>query len=264
MTNPLAFSTLGCPTWNLDQILAAAQEYGYDAVELRGYLDTLDLPLADPFTLQQRAETRTRFADAGIAICCVSSSGVVTQGNSDHVRSHVALAHDLGSPLVRVFGGAVSADLPADAAFARAVENLHTFGDIAQDAGVRIVLETHDSFSTGKSVAALLTATDHPAVQSLWDLHHPYRQGESPENTHRHLSATLAHVHIKDSKPGEGYTLLGKGDIPVFPMLDQILAAGYTGAISLEWEKRWHPDILEPEIAFPQYAWAIRSYIKGS
>lgn len=261
-TNPLAFSTLGCPAWDLDRILGAAHEYGYDAVELRGYQAEMDLPEAAPFTPPNRAATRRRFEEAGIAICCISSSGVVAQANVDHVRAHAELARDLGCPLVRVFGGKLPDDTPQDEALARAAENLRAFGDAAQDAGVRIVLETHDSFSTGATVAELLSRASHPAVASLWDLHHPYRQGESPEETYQHLASTLAHVHIKDGKAG-AYTLLGEGDVPLFPMLDLVLNGGYTGAISLEWEKRWHPEIPDPEIAFPQYAQTLRAYLNS-
>ena len=263
MQNPIAFSTLGCPGWDLDRILSAAEEYGYDAVELRGYLESMDLPLAEPFTPERRAETRKRFEDAGIALCCVSSSGVVTKGNLDHVRSHVELAAALGCPIVRIFGGAMDKELSPEHAFARAVASLREFGDAAQAEGVRLVLETHDSFSTGKSVSGLIAAAAHPAVQSLWDLHHPFRQGEAIEATAAYLLPTLGHTHVKDSRPDGAYCLLGEGDIPTFPMLDLILDAGYTGAISLEWEKRWHPEIAEPEVAFPQYARGLRAYLDG-
>ncbi len=263
MPNPIAFSTLGCPAWDLDRVLAAAREYGYDAVELRGYGESMDLPVAEPFLPERRAETRRRFEEAGVAVCCVSSSGVVTKGNTDHVRAHAELARALGCPTVRVFGGALNADLPLADAFARAVDSLREFGDAAQAEGVEIVLETHDSFSVGKRVAELIAAAAHPAVRSLWDLHHPYREGEPIGATAAYLLPTLSHIHIKDSLPGGGYCLLGEGDIPIFPMLDLILAGGYQGAISLEWEKRWHPEIAEPDVAFPQYAHALRAYLNA-
>lgn len=253
--NVLAFSTLGCPDWDLDQILRAASEYGYGAVELRGYQAEMDLPKAEPFTPENRSVTRQRFTDMGIGVCCVSSSGIVAQGNLDHVKAHCTLASDLGCPYVRVFGGRPES-------LAVAVENLRAFGDAAQEAGVALVLETHDDFSTGASVASLLAEAAHPAVFSLWDLHHPYRQGEAIEETHRLMAPTLRHVHVKDGLPGT-YTLLGEGDIPLFPMLDLILGAGYTGPISLEWEKRWKPEIAAPEVAFPQYAKALQAYLKG-
>lgn len=260
MPNLLAFSTLGCPSWNLDRIIFAATEYGYDAVELRGYQSEMDLPKAIPFTTEQRTETRTRFADAGITVCCVSSSGVVTQGNLEHVRDHAALARALDCPFVRVFGGSLETDIPRGDALAKAAENLRTFGDAAEAEGVRIVLETHDAFSTGQAVSELLALADHPAVFALWDLHHPYHENEPFAETCRYLAPSLAHLHIKDGKEGV-YTLLGDGDVPLFPMLDLVLGGGYTGPISLEWEKRWHPEIPDPEIAFPQYARAVRSYL---
>ena len=257
--NLLAFSTLGCPSWDLDRIISGATEYGYEAVELRGYLGDMDLPKAAPFTLENRAGTLARFTDAGISVCCVSSSGVVAQGNVEHVRSHAALARALKCPHVRVFGGDLDSELPHDAALVKAAETLRLFGDAAESEGVRIILETHDAFSTGQSVAELLTLADHSAVSSLWDLHHPYRQNEPFGDTFAYLAPTLAHTHIKDSKDGV-YTLLGDGDVPLFPMLDLLLTDGYTGPISLEWEKRWHPEILDPEVAFPQYAKAVREY----
>ena len=36
-------------------------------------------------------------------------------------------------------------------------------------------------------------------------------------------------------------------------MLGLLAAGGYQGWISVEWEKRWHPEIEEPEVALPQH-----------
>jgi hypothetical protein len=30
----------------------------------------------------------------------------------------------------------------------------------------------------------------------------------------------------------------------------------------VEWEKKWHPEIAEPEVAFPQYMHVLRSYLQ--
>ncbi|MBV9864938.1 MAG: sugar phosphate isomerase/epimerase [Abitibacteriaceae bacterium] len=259
--NPLAFSTLACPTWTFDRILQAAQEYGYQALELRGLQDEMDLPYAEPFTSANRNATRQRVEDAGLSICCVSSSGIVANANLDHVKRHAELAHDLGCPIVRVFGGKLPEELPHAEAVSNAAATLRSFGDAAQEAHVSIVLETHDSFSKGEQVAELLNATQHPAVFSLWDLHHPYRQGETPETTYNYLKSSLRYVHVKDSKDGV-YTLMGEGDVPLEPMLKLVLDGGYTGPLSVEWEKRWHPTIADPETALPQYAKALRAYME--
>jgi sugar phosphate isomerase/epimerase len=79
--------------------------------------------------------------------------------------------------------------------------------------------------------------------------------------TFEFLKSTVRHVHVKDGLAATGYTLLGDGDIPLFPMLDLLLDAGYSGPISLEWEKRWARHLPEPEVAFPNYARGLRAYL---
>ena len=39
----LAFSTLGCPNWSVEQVVEAAVQLGYDGVEVRGLRGNLDL-----------------------------------------------------------------------------------------------------------------------------------------------------------------------------------------------------------------------------
>ena len=46
----IGFTTLGCPGWDLDTICARASEYGFDGVDFRGLLDTLDITLLSAFT----------------------------------------------------------------------------------------------------------------------------------------------------------------------------------------------------------------------
>jgi len=43
------------------------------------------------------------------------------------------------------------------------------------------------------------------------------------------------------------------------PILRRI---GYKGYYCFEWEKVWHPDLLEPEVAFPDYVRVVSEYLK--
>jgi sugar phosphate isomerase/epimerase len=126
---------------------------------------------------------------------------------------------------------------------------------------VTVVLETHDAFSTGSQVGALLRRADHPAVGALWDLHHPYREGEAPEETVQVLAPFLRHTHVKDSRDGR-YALMGEGDVPLGAMIRLLRARDYDGWISVEWEKRWHPEIADPEEVLPQYARGLRELMR--
>jgi sugar phosphate isomerase/epimerase len=56
-------------------------------------------------------------------------------------------------------------------------------------------------------------------------------------------------------------TLLGGGDLPVPSILSTLHNRNYNGWLSVEWEKKWHPEIAEPEIAIPQDAEVLRKYL---
>ena len=80
------------------------------------------------------------------------------------------------------------------------------------------------------------------------------------------LAPFVKHTHLKDSKPegtGIRYVLTGAGTVPVRETVNILARAGYKGFDCFEWEKRWHPEIEEPEIALPQYAETMTRYPGG-
>jgi hypothetical protein len=55
--------------------------------------------------------------------------------------------------------------------------------------------------------------------------------------------------------------LTGTGEVPVERQIVALAKTGYAGYYSFEWEKRWHPEIEEPEVAFAQFATVARGYL---
>jgi len=267
----ISVSTLGCPDWTLDQIASRLPGYGYDGVELRGLGPDLDVTQAPAFNTEAAASrTRRTLEDAGLVVCGLDSSctlaapeGAARTATLDEGRRMIDLAALLGAPTVRVFGGALPDGEARSSGVARAANGLVDLGEYTarQTADVSVVLETHDAFSTGAQVAEVLRQASHPRVGVLWDLHHPYRQGEMPQETFAELGAYVKMTHVKDSRPHGTYCLLGDGDIPVQTMLGLLHGGGYDGWLSLEWEKRWIPALADPEIAFPQYAARLGEYL---
>jgi len=267
----LGVTTLGCPDWTLEQILTRLPQYGYQGVELRGLGSDLELTETPDFTtLTGRRETRRRFADAGLEICAVDSSARFADTESEAqaknlkmAQQAIELANALGASSVRVFGGSIPEGENRAEVVARVADSLRQLGEFAarETRNVTVVLETHDSFSTGAQAAEVLALTAHPRVAALWDLHHPFRQGETPGETISALRPYVRMTHLKDSNPGGTYCLLGEGDVPIMEMLRLLSAAGYDGYLNLEWEKRWLPQLAEPEIAFPQYSRVLRDYL---
>ena len=43
--------------------------------------------------------------------------------------------------------------------------------------------------------------------------------------------------------------------------INTLIDSGFAVAKSFEWEKRWHPEIEDPEIAIPHYAKVMREYL---
>ena len=46
---------------------------------------------------------------------------------------------------------------------------------------------------------------------------------------------------------------MGYGDVPIFDAVELLKAKGYDGYLTLEWVKRWNPDLQEPGIVFAHY-----------
>jgi len=89
-------------------------------------------------------------------------------------------------------------------------------------------------------------------------------QERNPADTYAKLGKWVRHTHLKDSKP-EGadrrYVLVGAGEVPVREQVRVLAGAGYKGFYCFEWEKKWHPEIEEPEVAFPHYAKTVGEYL---
>lgn len=252
----LAFSTLGCAEWGIEQILEAARANGYHGVELRHYKGSLDLPKALADVAGGPTGFRRQFEDAGVEVCCVDTSLVLTDTKStasDGIPL-LDLALELGAPFIRVFGGDVPEGESREDCMKRSAEKMRLLGKLAAERGLRTVLETHDAFSTGAQVAELLDVAGDEGTGALWDLHHPVRMGEPVEETARLLVSRTYHTHVKDSIQGGGHTLLGEGDIPLRDLIGALHRAGYHDYLSLEWERAWHPEMQAPEVAFPQAA----------
>ena len=270
----LSFSTLGCPAWTLRQIVENATRMGYSAVDLRGLLEHVDVNKRSEFTTDL-SETRQLFDDNGIAISGVAIGAryaVVDAAEKeeqfDETRRNLELACKLDTHILRVYGGRIPKGHTIDSIMPIVAENLREMADEAEQYDVTLAVETHDDWTNSNVFARLMAEVNHPRVRALWDLHHPFRaNGEPAEVTYKNLAPYVVSVHVKDSIPTpEGpepqqYGLIGAGDVPLKQMLDMLVAGGYDGYAILESEKRWTPNLLEPEVLFPQYVAKMKEWL---
>lgn len=256
----LSFSSLGCPNWDIKTIVEFAKRYKYDGVELRGAGRT---HISPEISILEKREIKSIFEDNGIEICCISaytrfSSPIKEEreSNIDTLVRYCELAKEMGAPIVRSFIGDIPDGVTESEWTDYIPEALHTVGEKIKGLGVDVVIETHDYFSRGELVARLIEKSKSENIKALWDVLHPYRNGEEPEKTLDHLRNYLRHIHIKDAKMvGRDWRLVlpGDGDIPLLKIISLLKGIGYNGYLSFEWEKMWHPEIEEPEVAFLRY-----------
>lgn len=266
---PLAFSTLGCPKWEFHKILEFAVQHGFTGIELRGLEGNLDLP-AHPILAPDRIEQTKRDIQASkLKIACVSSSANLYVAEAAKraqelrdARRFIDLAATLGSPCVRVFGGKDEADgsLAPDAATrTRVAAGLRELGEYAGPRKVTVILESHDHFTSSGTLKDVLNQASSENVGLLWDAYHTFADGnEDPDLTVRELGKWIRHTHLKDSADKhEHYVLTGRGTIPIERQISALRATGYKGFFCFEWEKLWHPDLAEPEIAIADFSHVV-------
>jgi len=85
---------------------------------------------------------------------------------------------------------------------------------------------------------------------------------EPPTDVYNKLKKYIYHVYVKYAKwinRKEQYTLLGSGEGPVKEAIQLLVKEKFMGFCSFEWEKMWHPEIEEPEIALAHYPGAIKN-----
>ncbi|MCE6996111.1 sugar phosphate isomerase/epimerase [Saccharothrix sp. S26] len=233
----LAVSTLGAPGVPLRDSARVAAEHGCDGLEIRVHPDeevSLGMPPA------RAARVREQVADAGLEIACLAGYPKVCGPGPvvDELRALVDLAALLGAPAVRVFPGG-----PTAGDDGRAAEHLATVLPDLRAAGVRLLVETHDSHPTGAAALRLVEPFGDPEhVAVLWDAVHPWRAGERPAETRSTLADYLAYFQLKDVTTTDPTPVPpGEGDVPLGEC--GRLLADWSGWVSLEWERAWYPTI---------------------
>jgi sugar phosphate isomerase/epimerase len=277
---PIAFSTLGCPAWSWKQILEQADTLGYAALELRGVAGEMDLPKVPELQGTRLKETLKDLDALGIVISDLGASThmheqapAARQAQFDDGRRFIDLAKALGVKYVRMFGDKMPEGESRGDVITRITEGFQTMAEYAKPAGVVVLIESHGDFTNSKDLVQIIEGVHADAFRLLWDAHHTFVAGkEQPADTWKALGTWVRHTHLKDSvqKPGttgvldRQYVLTGKGDVPVKEQVHVLAKAGYKGFYCFEWEKKWHPEIEEPEVAFPHYAKTMTEYLTAA
>jgi len=255
----------------MEQIIEMAVKNKYHGIEIRTVSSTVEISTLEAFKGSGLTETDKKIKDSGLEVACIGTGVNFCTASKEHqekalesakVSMHIANALDC--KYIRTFGGPV----PTTQGFIESLkwtwEGYQKLCEMAESMGVLPLLETHDDFSTSARVKEVIDGIESRQIGVVWDIVHSVRFGESPQDTYDTLKDYIRHVHVKDaldfSPKHADFPLTGEGKIPIAECIALLKAGGYDGYLSFEWEKFWHPEIPEPEIAIPHYANVMLKY----
>lgn len=270
----IGFSTLACPAWTLDRVLDTAVQLGFDGIELR-FIESDDRLWQRPeFTGSGLRQTRRRLRDAGMPVCCVDTScffhhpeGGLRQASLEMGRGMIELAAELGAPGIRVFGDRVQPGADRAETVKWIAEGVRTLASHGGPYGVETWLETHGDFARAADTKEILQAAGAENTGAIWDPLNSFSEfGEDPAAGLAVWLPGLRHAHIKDARQAGSLwepVLMGTGDFPATRVVDLLRQHDYRGFVSFEWEKRWHAQIPEPEVALPHFMQWMRAALEA-
>jgi sugar phosphate isomerase/epimerase len=249
------FSTLGCPEFSLEEACKLAAEFQLDALELRSLWGRVDLPQCAAELGISPDQARALLSRFHLRVPVAGSSFKLV-GNDVASRAdfldYCRWAESWHIPNVRVFGGGTWGQPLGESDYGHAVETVTWWRREKKDRGWKLEmwLETHDAFSASAPCCELMRRLAEP-LGIIWDSHHTWRLGEEKSSASwARLGQWIRHVHIKDSidKPSARhpytYVLPGEGQAPLAEIIGTLRDHHFSGIVSLEWERLWHPYLL--------------------
>lgn len=230
----LCFSTLPCMDYTPEQLKEVCEKYGMSGVEVRysenGFVYSREMNIVN----------------VGTSLCFLGyDEGRILEGKK--ILDEIA---ETNIRAIRVFLGNFAVYFTTskkEVDYSGIVCALQELADYTEK---EIWVETHNEFARGRVLQMLLKDVNRENVKIIWDIMHPWEDGEKPSETIGYIGDKIAHVHIKDGKRSDDplkhdldYTLLGEGELPVKEIITTLLANGYTGYFSLEWESLWRKEI---------------------
>ncbi len=256
----LSFSTLGCPRWTFNEVIATAKDLGFNGVEIRGIGDKINALEILEFSEENIGATVEKIKSTGLVIPSLTSGATLAvrdraQESFFEACDYIDLAQALGVKYVRVMGTGEPHITVGD--FQLGAGLYRQLCEYGEKKGVTPLIETNGDLSSSKAMLTFLDKAGSNNCGVLWDVHHTVRFGsESPVETFAAIGNYVKHVHLKDSVMRGSrveYRMMGYGDVPVVDAVRLLDRSGFDGFYSLEWVKRWNPDLQEPGIVFAHY-----------
>lgn len=243
------FHSVGLPDRTLQEAIALVADAGYDAIELNA--ETLPWARAhitpDTSAEARRAvvaacrERRLTIPAVGAHIGMVGKDPALREAAIGFVNGCTDIAVDVGAPVVHILSGPLEAGVDRDAAWGWFRSAVERTTDYASSRNITLGIEAIAGhvFHSVDDYHRLRRELPGVPFKVNFDPSHLAVQNEDPMRVVRELGDQVVHVHLKDGKglyPTFEFPPLGEGTIDFPAFVDALREAGYTGALSVEYE----------------------------
>jgi L-ribulose-5-phosphate 3-epimerase len=185
-----------------------------------------------------------------------SADSAVRRSQIDGLKRCVEMAARLKAHSVRIWAGDQPSEPEWESSFQRLVDAVRELGEFAASMGVQLSVENHmgSMALTSRDTVRIVEAVRLPNVGILYDPANLFVDGETDwAAAYERQRPHIQYVHAKNVRVLALYkhlpTLLDEGVVPWADLLKRLVSDGYDGYLALEYEKRWHPDLLpEPAV----------------
>jgi L-ribulose-5-phosphate 3-epimerase len=260
------YITNGLAHHRLDDALRLVADLGYDGCAI-----TLDHAHLDPFSpglavevarigglaralgLILGVETGARFlldARHKHEPTLISDEAEGRARRLDFLERAIAVARDLGAPVVSLWSGTAPAGTPREQCWTRLVAGVEAVARRADACGVRLGFEPEPGMLAERvsDYQALRAAVDTPTLGLTLDLGHCLlTEREPPEEVVLQVGSVLTNVHAEDMRrPVHEHLVFGQGEMRYEPILAALAAVQYGGLVNVELSRDSHR---APEVA---------------
>lgn len=207
---------LGAVTYNvlkdfdLETVITTLEKAGFAGVELRTeHKHGVEVTIGP----EERKKVKARFAASKVRLVSYGSTCefhsadlAVRRKNVDLSKQWVDLAHDTGAWGVKVRPNGFAKELPRETTIANIGAALRELGEYAKGRGIEIWLEVHGRETSAPPVcAAIMKATNHPAVGLCWNSNPGDVADGSVRQSFELLRPWIKSVHINELVSGYPY-----------------------------------------------------------
>ena len=270
----IGFSSLVCPAWDLEMMIAQASKLGFDCIELRGLRGELHLPAVTELTGDPGA-VRKQFADGGVGLAALGCSATLGARNrrtaaqqKEALVEFIELAQKLECPHVRLFLGSTQKWELGSGTLARIIDNLAEAATVAGQCDVTLLVENGNDFPGSRDLWQVADAVSLPSLRCCWNQCTGMIAGERPTESLPRLSAKLGMVHFCDAVFDDHgllleYTSLGDGQCEVARQIELLKGMAYDRYVIFEWPKPWVEALAEPETLLPTVSAYLREQLNA-